>query len=200
VNTRETKRRQTKKRILHIALQLFARNGINATRTLDIAGAAGVSHGTVFAHFPTREHLVHAAIELFAARVIQRMHETLDQRDGLRAGLEAHLGGLIEYEQFYTQLVIENPRLPSPTSTLLVGIQSAVAEHLRAAYRKDRERCAVREMSFELLFATWLGLLHHHLVNRELHAQGASVLERHGPELLDYFVGLITLAEPEANA
>jgi hypothetical protein len=47
-------------------------------------------------------------------------------------------------------------------------------------------------MPLHLLFNTWIGLIHHYLMNRELFAPGASVVERHGRELLDHFMYLIS--------
>jgi hypothetical protein len=46
-------------------------------------------------------------------------------------------------------------------------------------------------MPLHLLFNTWIGLVNHYLVNRELFAPGASVIERRGAELLDHFMNLI---------
>ena len=43
-----------------------------------------------------------------------------------------------------------------------------------------------------LLFNTWLGLVNHYLVNRDLFADpGESVIARRGESLLDHFMALI---------
>jgi AcrR family transcriptional regulator len=48
--------------ILEAAIPLFAQNGFSQTSVSDVARAAGVSHGLVFRHFPTKEALFRAAI------------------------------------------------------------------------------------------------------------------------------------------
>ncbi|MBT3221823.1 MAG: hypothetical protein HN348_22320 [Proteobacteria bacterium] len=50
------------------------------------------------------------------------------------------------------------------------------------------ELCCV---SLTLLFNTWLGLVHHYLVNRDLFFPEGSVLEARGEELLSHFMMLI---------
>lgn len=48
--------------ILQAAVPMFARNGFDGTSTAEVAKAAGVSHGTIFSYFPTKEALFHAAV------------------------------------------------------------------------------------------------------------------------------------------
>lgn len=45
--------------ILEAAKRLFAERGFHSTRMSDVAGAAGVSHGTIFWHFGSKEELFH---------------------------------------------------------------------------------------------------------------------------------------------
>src|SRR5258708_40077382 len=49
--------RRNRERLLEVAAEAFTRDGINASLE-DIAREAGVGIGTLYRHFPTREHLV----------------------------------------------------------------------------------------------------------------------------------------------
>lgn len=49
--------------IVKAALQLFAKEGYNATSTSKVAKAAGVSEGLIFRHFRNKEGLLHAILE-----------------------------------------------------------------------------------------------------------------------------------------
>jgi hypothetical protein len=86
---------------------------------------------------------------------------------------------------------MEGPLLPSYARATLLGIQSAISAHLALAAEREMETGEIRSMPVPLLFNTWLGLIHHHLSNRELFAPGESVVERWGPTLLDHYVGLL---------
>lgn len=48
--------------ILQAAIPLFALNGYSATNVSDVARAVGVSHGTVFLYFASKEDLFRAAV------------------------------------------------------------------------------------------------------------------------------------------
>jgi AcrR family transcriptional regulator len=48
----------TRKTILQTARRLFAENGYDATRTRDIAYAAGIASGTLFNYFQTKEAII----------------------------------------------------------------------------------------------------------------------------------------------
>ena|SRR2546421_5060842 len=49
---------QTRETILRTARRLFAEKGYDATRTRDIADAAGIANGTLFNYFQTKEAIV----------------------------------------------------------------------------------------------------------------------------------------------
>jgi AcrR family transcriptional regulator len=63
--SRDAQREQTRRRIYECALAIFRRDGVVACRIDDIAKAAGVSRGTFYFHFPTKEDVL-----------LERMRET----------------------------------------------------------------------------------------------------------------------------
>ena len=48
----------TRGRILEVALQLFAENGYARTSIREIAAASGVQSASLYAHFPSKEHIL----------------------------------------------------------------------------------------------------------------------------------------------
>lgn len=58
--------RQTRDRIARAALELFTVRGFAETTTPAIAAKAGVAEGTIYRHFPTKEHLLN---EVYRAAV-----------------------------------------------------------------------------------------------------------------------------------
>jgi AcrR family transcriptional regulator len=190
--TRDVQSQRTRARILEAAARIFARDGLSAARTLEVAREAQVSHGAIFVHFPTREALQAAAIEAVGGEVAARTHALAQSGGGVAEVLQAHLAGLCKHETFYARLVSESPLLPPIARSTLVAIQSAVAVHLSAALEREQAAGKVRRLPLAFLFNTWLGLLHHYLLNRALFAPGGSVLARHGPELVRSYSALIS--------
>ncbi len=60
---------EKKENILAIALNLFAKQGYEATPTSQIAKVAGVSEGLIFRHFENKEGLLNAILEEGQARL-----------------------------------------------------------------------------------------------------------------------------------
>ena len=65
--SREEQRERTRRRLYVCALEVFRRDGVGPCRIDDIATAAGVSRGSFYFHFPTKEHVL-----------LERMRETED--------------------------------------------------------------------------------------------------------------------------
>jgi AcrR family transcriptional regulator len=77
---------ETRERLLRAAADVFARRGYDGTRVADIAAAAGVSNGALYAHFGSKAELLVAALrehgrqllaELFAAEPDRSITELL---------------------------------------------------------------------------------------------------------------------------
>ncbi len=57
--------------LLEAALKLFVEKGFTATRSEDVARAAGVSKGTLYLYFPSKEKLLKAVIQHFLGAEIE---------------------------------------------------------------------------------------------------------------------------------
>lgn len=69
--------RRTRERLLVAAREVFEERGFDATRMGDIARAAGVSHGTVYTWFATKEDVLHGVVD----SVTEQMYEVLSTPD-----------------------------------------------------------------------------------------------------------------------
>jgi len=170
---------------------LFARDGIAGTTTADIAKSIRMSHGNVFVHFPKSDDLVIAVIDEFGRRLQVEFRQVLEEGLGLRAALRAHLKVLAEFEPFYSRLVIEAPMLPPKVRSTLMMLHAAVSQRLFIALERERKLGRVRKIERPLLFNTWIGLVHHYLVNRDMFANGDSVIAEHGEGLVQHFMTLV---------
>ncbi|MEU6083465.1 TetR/AcrR family transcriptional regulator [Streptomyces sp. NPDC047108] len=181
----------TRRRLITQAVRLVGEQGFAQTRTVDVARAAEVSHGTVFAHFPSREDLVLAVAGHIGREITDRLHELAGSGSGLRRVLEAHLRCLEEYEGAYRQLVVETPSMPKDFRATWVGLQSAVASYLCAAAEAEASQGRIRTLPAHLVFNTWIGLVHHYMINKDLFAPEGSVIAVHGPTLIEHFMTLL---------
>jgi AcrR family transcriptional regulator len=190
INRREQKE-QTKRLIVKTAYEVFSEKGIMNTRMSDISQRAGVSHGTLFVHFDSQETLLTEVIGEYGRKIALRTHELADSCFKLRDILAAHLEGIMEFEPFYTRLVIENRLLPKDARDTWVSIQSAVAFHFGEAAERERQEAALADIPIHMLFNMWLGLVHHYLANGDLFAPEGGVIKRYGDTIIDNYMKLI---------
>jgi len=61
---------ETRERLLSAAADVFAERGYDGTRVVDIAAAAGVSNGALYAHFGSKAELLVAALRAHGPRVL----------------------------------------------------------------------------------------------------------------------------------
>jgi AcrR family transcriptional regulator len=69
--------RRTRERLVVAARAVFEERGFDATRMSDVATAAGVSHGTVYTWFPTKEDVLHATVD----SVTEQLYDVLRTPD-----------------------------------------------------------------------------------------------------------------------
>jgi AcrR family transcriptional regulator len=180
---RSLQKTRTHEHLLKVAYQEFAKGGLLATKTLDIARSAGVSHGTLFVHFATREELLIKVIDEFGLRIGTELQQLVANQGSASEMLASHLRIIEEYEPFYAHLVIEGPLLPPPVRNRIFMIQSGVASYLERVIPKGSQA-----MPIHFLLNSWLGLIHYYLANRDLFAPGKSVIATCGKELLNHFI------------
>ena len=61
---------ETRERLLRAAADVFAERGYDGTRVADIATAAGVSNGALYAHFPSKADLLVDALRTHGRRLL----------------------------------------------------------------------------------------------------------------------------------
>ncbi|MGW4963485.1 TetR/AcrR family transcriptional regulator [Nonomuraea sp. NPDC004186] len=61
---------ETRERLLKAAAEVFAARGYDGTRVADIAAAAGVSNGALYAHFGSKAELLVAALRAHGRRIL----------------------------------------------------------------------------------------------------------------------------------
>lgn len=104
-SARETKRLQTRERLMGAAIAEFKRSGIAAADVGAIVAAAGVAHGTFFFHFPTKEHVLLELERREEERIAKQLarhsaskrdlSSTLKEAVRLVVGLERRLGAVL---------------------------------------------------------------------------------------------------------
>jgi AcrR family transcriptional regulator len=120
--------------ILSAAAQVFEAHGYAAGTTNRIAERAGVSIGTLYQYFPSKEAVAVALLERHVADTEHRLHDWVNhmvaERHGLRAALHDYVTGMLEMHCGRPRLqhiLLEETPLPERVHRVLLEAEGAAA-------------------------------------------------------------------------
>lgn len=193
VKTRSEQKEQTRLKLLDSGIDLFAKRGFHSTTMNHIARNSSVSHGTIFLHFPKREDFIISVLDEFGTRLSQAFEEASLRGESLEAVLKAHLCVLEKYENFYSRIVKEEAYLPSSVKSLFFILHAAVSRKLYLIAKEEMKNNKILIIEQDMLFNTWISLVHYYIAHQDLFAPKKSVIKEKGPELIKHFLRLIKI-------
>jgi AcrR family transcriptional regulator len=98
-SARETKRLQTRERLMGAAIAEFKRTGMADADVGSIVTAAGVAHGTFFFHFPTKEHVLLELERREEERIAKQLDRFMDAAPDLASTLREAIKLIVGLER-----------------------------------------------------------------------------------------------------
>jgi TetR/AcrR family transcriptional regulator, regulator of mycofactocin system len=134
---RERNRARTYADIIEAALDLFSRNGFDATTVDQIAGAAGISAATFFRYFATKEDVLFTDEPNSSAELVTAVRERSDRGRSVQALAEPVVafaetipGPASPHGRRLTELVMTTPSLASRSLRIRLHWERDVAGQL----------------------------------------------------------------------
>ena len=187
---RHEQKEMTRQKIIDTAFFLYSQQGFSVP-TSTIAQEAGISHGTIFVHFPTVGDLLISSLDAFSKEIKEELLLLSDSNNDIATLLSMHIDVLIKHEDFYKRLIKETVYLPEETKNTFIAIQSTVSIHFLQALEEKMAEGKIKDVPFHMIFNTWMGLVHYYLLNSDLFAPNGSVLRLYKDTLIKCFLTLI---------
>jgi AcrR family transcriptional regulator len=134
--------RATVDELLSAAAQVFEAHGYAAGTTNRIARRAGVSIGTLYQYFPSKEAIAVALLEQHVADTDHRLHEWVGhmvaEQHGLRAALHDYVTGMLEMHSGRPRLqhiLLEETPLPERVHQALLEAERHAAKTVAGLLR-----------------------------------------------------------------
>jgi AcrR family transcriptional regulator len=147
--TRVSQKAATRERVRKAALELFVRDGFDATTTKAIAARAGVASGTVFVHAPDKEDLLCLVMHDELEATIEQQLATVPSGAPLLEQLLHVFGGFYRmYARFpgvAGAFVKALPGARGPNGQRVGALTFAFLHRLAALVREHQERGAIAE-------------------------------------------------------
>jgi AcrR family transcriptional regulator len=117
----------TSEEILVTAEDVIRRYGPSKATVVDVARALGVSHGSVYRHFPSKAALRDAVTERWLERVTEPLEKIVSSRSAPPRRLRKYFDTLIGSKR---RRALEDPELFANYTSLVVETDGAVSDHV----------------------------------------------------------------------
>ncbi|WP_307869117.1 TetR/AcrR family transcriptional regulator [Nocardiopsis sp. B62] len=167
----EAMRAATRERVRSAAVRLFARQGFAAVNMRQISAEAGISTGSIYRHFSTKEELFEGLVAEAATgmgAVVELFRGSQDPVDSLRTFTDEFLsdlagpGDFVEFFQLMHQAFTQGDSSEGDAPSVVGDLVSRNTELLRAAVElmeRGQERGALREGPADELASCYFALL-----------------------------------------
>ena len=164
---RETRRQQ----ILDAALRCFSRDGFHNTTTADIVRQSGVSQGTLYLYFATKDDIIAALADdgrqaqAFLNALAESEHDPIE---GLALLLELYGRSLTDEQRLEQRRVgiqgwaeaLRNPAVHSSITTSMAAVRGAIVSLVERGQATGQIRADVQPVAVaRILIATFQGLV-----------------------------------------
>ena len=152
----------TREALLGAALTAFTERGYGSTTMTDVRRAAGASTGSLYHHFPTREHLA-AAVWLdglgrFQDGFADAVRRSRSAEGGVRAGVRFHVRWVGEHPDLARLLLSgQDPAVQEVAAGELAERNARFFSAVREWHAQHVAAGELRDLPFDLLYALWLG-------------------------------------------
>jgi len=99
-----------RREVIDKSIELFWKNGFNASSMQQIVNATGLKPGSIYHSFGNKEALFREALECYGQKSLIKIRNTLDNARSVGEGICAHLEGVIEEstrEKYYSCLLVK---------------------------------------------------------------------------------------------
>jgi AcrR family transcriptional regulator len=148
VETRRRRKAERPKEILEAAFEEFSRNGYAATALDEVAERAGVTKGTIYVYFDSKEHLFISMVRDFTKATLDTVIEMFESHEGSTADLlraqfsfiYEHIVGDRRRREVLRMLIAEASRFPALADRYHEEIHRPCHDLLQRAIQRGIDR------------------------------------------------------------
>ena len=167
-----TVRLATRERILHAALDVFARKGYHRAIVDDIVRVSGTSKGAVYHHFPNKEAVFLALVDDFAARLATAVAAAVAARAGalpkVEGALTAALTTFADNERLARLILLEAVSLGPTYQAKRAEVAGRFAALIQAYLDEAAADGSIAPLDTRVATLAWLGAVNE-IVTQWLH-------------------------------
>ncbi|MCD4818978.1 MAG: TetR/AcrR family transcriptional regulator [Candidatus Cloacimonetes bacterium] len=190
MNKRQLQKQKTRELIIEVSKESFIKNGFLNTTTSQIAKAAGIAHGTLFLHFPSKDLLIEEILDNELGEISQEIYNLVLSQNSIETLLNKYLDLISQQEDFFSTIYRELPFYNDKLRRKILFKESIIRSHFFQVIEKSRsDYLQKNEIStaITMLFAT----VRYYLIMKDSLISSKNVIDEFKEHILSIFLKII---------
>jgi len=175
-NKRQIAKNKTLDRIIQAAKELIISHGIINLKTLDVAKQAQIAHGTLFAHFATKELLTAEICQIELKRIARKLKNIAENNTEITSLLFNYLTMIAKNESFYVVLAKEFPFLDIRVQQSILANETIIKNILFKKIEQGNETGEFRVSDITMSVSFFFASVNYYLSRKEYFVNGKEKL------------------------
>jgi len=191
MNKRQLQKQFTREKIIGAAKQIFIEKGIINTATSQIAEAAGIAHGTLFLHFPSKDSLVIELLDVELAKFSDNIKQLIIETTDIETILEQYLNLIQSEEGFFSSLARELPNYKDELRRKILFRESLIREHFHQVIENGIKENIYAKVDIPSTLTFLFGTINYYLSLKTSFVQEESVISKFHKQIIDVFMKIL---------
>ena len=191
MNKRQLQKQFTREKIIGAAKQIFIEKGIINTATSQIAEAAGIAHGTLFLHFPSKDSLVIELLDVELAKFSDNIKQLIIETTDIETILEQYLDLIQTEEGFFSSLARELPNYKDELRRKILFRESLIREHFHQVIENGIKQNIYADVDIPSTLTFLFGTINYYLSLKTSFVQEESVINKFHKQIIDVFMKIL---------
>lgn len=187
---RNEQKELTRKKIIESAFIIFEQYGFENAKTADIAKQAGISHGSIFSHFNSKDDLVKTVIREFSDELSLTFHKQLSKNQTIQDYLVTLVIIFERHERWFRNILLEKSHYEI-VNMEYAELQYKISLHFYQMLKKEYKNLDLDGYSF--IYNLLMGLLLQYIINKEYFIENTDevVLNKYRNEIVLHFTEVV---------
>jgi AcrR family transcriptional regulator len=191
-NKRQTSKEQTLNKIVEVTRQLIIQQGIITLNTVEIAKTANIAHGTIFAHFASKELLISHICQQELKKIALKLRELSEnQSNEINNLLDKYLNLLAENEDFFVVISKDFPFLNPDLQKTIISNESIVRNILYQHIENGIKNGIYKNVDITMSLSFLIGCINLYLGRKEYFVTKTSIILEKKEKLIQTFLEIL---------
>ena len=191
MNIRQVHKQYTREKIITAAKNIFIEKGIINTATSQIAIMAGIAHGTLFLHFPSKDALVIELLDVELNKFSKNIKLLISETADIAFILDQYLNLIQAEEGFFSSLARELPSYKDELRRKILFRESLVREHFHQVIKKGIEDNIYAHVDIPSALTFLFGTINYYLSLKTSFTTEGSVIEKFHDQIVKTFMKIL---------